>query len=117
MSSDTFWLNVCRRHELKMALDIDGVLAAGACEEGDEVPKSEIAYGYKLKGHEYLVLDKNEIDSAKPVSNKLTELDKFVNFFQVDPHYFERTWLLIPNNSEKPYAGSCQIIRYKTFLI
>jgi non-homologous end joining protein Ku len=27
-----------------------------------------------------------------------------VNFFQADPHYFERTWLLIPNNSDKPYA-------------
>jgi DNA end-binding protein Ku len=71
---------------------------------GDEVPKSEIAYGYKLKGHDYLVLDKEEIDSAKPISNKLIELDKFVNFFGVDPHYFERTWLLIPNNSEKPYV-------------
>ena len=23
---------------------------------------------------------------------------------KVDPHYFERTFLLIPNNSEKPYA-------------
>ena len=38
------------------------------CEEGDEVSKSEIAYGYKLKGHDYLVFDKKEIDSAKPVS-------------------------------------------------
>ena len=74
------------------------------CEEGDEVPKSEISFGYKMKGHDYLVLDKKEIDSAKPMSNKLIELDKFVNFFGVDPHYFERTWLLIPNNSEKPYA-------------
>jgi len=74
------------------------------CEEGDEVPKSEIAFGYKVKGHDYLVLDKKEINSAKPVSNKLIELDKFVNFFGIDPHYFERTWLLIPNNSEKPYA-------------
>jgi DNA end-binding protein Ku len=27
-----------------------------------------------------------------------------VNFFSVDPHYFEGTWLLIPHNSEKPYA-------------
>ena len=34
----------------------------------------------------------------------MIDLDKFVNFFSVDPHYFERTWLLIPNNSEKPYA-------------
>jgi non-homologous end joining protein Ku len=47
---------------------------------------------------------KKEIDSAKPVSSKLIELDKFIQFFQVDPHYFERTFLLIPNNSEKPCA-------------
>ena len=38
------------------------------------------------------------------MSTKLIELDRFVNFFQADPHYFERTWLLIPNNSDKPYA-------------
>ena len=74
------------------------------CQEGDEVPKSEIAYGYRLKGHEYLVFDKKEVESAKPESSKVIDLDKFVNFFSVDPHYFERTWLLIPNNSERPYA-------------
>jgi DNA end-binding protein Ku len=74
------------------------------CQEGDEVPKSEIAYGYRLKRHDYLVFDKKEIDSAKPESSKVIDLDKFVNFFSVDPHYFERTWLLIPNNSEKPCA-------------
>jgi DNA end-binding protein Ku len=74
------------------------------CAEGDEVQKSEIAFGYKLNGHDYLVLDKKEIDSAKPISSKLIELDKFIEFFQVDPHYFDRTFLLIPNNSEKPYA-------------
>jgi hypothetical protein len=34
------------------------------CQEGDEVPKSEITYGYRLKGHEYLVFNKKEIDSA-----------------------------------------------------
>jgi DNA end-binding protein Ku len=64
----------------------------------------EYVLGYKLKGHEYLVFNKKEIDSAKPESSKVIDLDKFVNFFSVDPHYFERTWLLIPNNSEKPYA-------------
>ena len=38
------------------------------------------------------------------MSRKLIELDRFIEFFQVDPHYFERTWLLIPNNSDTPYA-------------
>ena len=41
------------------------------CKEGDEVSKSEIAYGYKVKGHDYLVFDKKEINSAKPMSTKL----------------------------------------------
>jgi non-homologous end joining protein Ku len=34
------------------------------CEEGDEVQKNEIAFGYRLKGHDYLVLNKGEIISA-----------------------------------------------------
>jgi non-homologous end joining protein Ku len=61
--------------------------------------EDEIAYGYKVKGHDYLVLDKKEIDSAKPVPNKLIELGRFIEFFRVDPHYNEITWLLIPNKS------------------
>ena len=39
------------------------------------------------------------------MSDELIELDKFIEFFQVDPHYFETTFLLLPNNSEKPYAS------------
>ena len=74
------------------------------CGEGDEVPQSEIAYGYKLERDKYLVLNKKEIDSAKPKSSKVIELDRFINFFQADPHYFERTYLLIPDGSEMAYS-------------
>ena len=74
------------------------------CGEGDEVPQSEIAYGYKLERDKYLVLNKKEIDSAKPKSSKVIELDRFVNFFQADPHYFERTYLLIPDGSDIAYS-------------
>ncbi len=74
------------------------------CGEGDEVPQSEIAYGYKLERDKYLVLNKKEIDSAKPKSSKVIELDRFVNFFQADPHYFERTYLLIPDGSDMAYS-------------
>ncbi|MGD0954600.1 MAG: hypothetical protein ABR985_19815 [Methanotrichaceae archaeon] len=38
------------------------------------------------------------------MSDELIELNKFIEFFQVDPHYFEMTFLLRLNNSEKPYA-------------
>jgi DNA end-binding protein Ku len=74
------------------------------CEEGDEVPESEIVYGYKLDRGKYLVFDKNEIASAKPQSSKVIALDRFVNFFMADPHYFERTYLMVPDGSEAAYS-------------
>jgi DNA end-binding protein Ku len=74
------------------------------CGEGDEVPVSEIVYGYKLERGKYLIFDKKEIASAKPQSSKVIDLDRFVNFFQADPHYFERTYLLVPDGSEMAYA-------------
>ena len=74
------------------------------CEEGDEVPESEIVYGYKLDRGKYLVFDKKEIASAKPQSSKVIALERFVNFFLADPHYFERTYLLVPDGSEAAYS-------------
>jgi DNA end-binding protein Ku len=32
------------------------------------------------------------------------DLDVFVNFFEVDPHYVDKTYLRIPNGSEASYA-------------
>lgn len=74
------------------------------CEEGDEVPESETVYGYKLGRGKYLIFDKKEISSAKPASSKVIALDRFVNFFLADPHYFERTYLLVPDGSDAAYS-------------
>jgi DNA end-binding protein Ku len=74
------------------------------CDEGDEVPESEIVYGYKLERNKYLTFDKKEITSAKPKSSRIISLDKFVNFFEADPHYFEKTYLLVPDRSEAAYS-------------
>ncbi len=74
------------------------------CEEGDEVPESETVYGYKVGRGKYLIFDKKEISAAKPESSKVIALDRFVNFFLADPHYFERTYLLVPDGSEAAYS-------------
>ena len=34
----------------------------------------------------------------------MIDLDAFVNFFEVDPHYVDKTYLLIHNGSEASYA-------------
>ncbi|NYT02754.1 MAG: Ku protein [Methanosarcinales archaeon] len=74
------------------------------CQEGDEVSQSEIIYGYPLDRDRYLALEKKEIEAARPESSKVIDLDRFVNFFQIDPHHFDRTYLLIPDRSESAYA-------------
>ncbi len=74
------------------------------CQEGDEVSLSDIVYGYPLGRNQYVVLEKKEIDGAKPPSRNVIELDRFVNFFQVDPHYFDITYLLLPDRSEEAYS-------------
>ncbi len=74
------------------------------CDRGEEVPDSEIVFGYELSRGEYVLLEKEEIDHAKPESSDVVKLDSFIDFFEVDPHYFERTYLLIPDRANEAYA-------------
>ncbi len=74
------------------------------CEKGEEVPDSEIIFGYEVTRGEYVLLKKEEIEEAKPESSSVIRLDSFIDFLEIDPHYFEKTYLLIPDRSEEPYA-------------
>jgi len=74
------------------------------CQEGDEVTLADIVYGYPLGKNRYAVLEKKEIEAARPESKNTIALDRFVNFFEIDPHYFEKTYLLLPDRSEDAYS-------------
>ena len=74
------------------------------CQEGEEVSLADIVYGYPLGNEKYVVLEKKEIDKAKPESRSTIALDRFISFFEVDPHYFENTYLLLPDRSEEAYS-------------
>lgn len=74
------------------------------CQEGREVPLSEIVFGYPLGKDRYVVLERGEVDGARPASKDVISIDRFVSFFQADPHYFERTYLLLPDRSEEAYS-------------
>lgn len=74
------------------------------CQEGEEVAFADIVYGYPLGKDKYVVLEKKEIDKAKPESRNTIALDRFISFFEVDPHYFEKTYLLLPDRSEEAYS-------------
>jgi len=74
------------------------------CQEGEEVQKDEIVMGYPLQKGRYLVLERSEVDAVRPESSHIIELDRFVSFFEVDPHLFDKTYLMIPDRSEKAYS-------------
>lgn len=74
------------------------------CQEGDEVSLADVAYGYPLEKNRYVLLEKKEIDSARPESGNTILLDRFVNFFEIDPHFFDNTYLLLPDRSEEAYS-------------
>jgi DNA end-binding protein Ku len=74
------------------------------CQEGEEVSLADIIYGYPLDKTRYVLLEKKEIDSARPDSKNTILLDRFVNFFEIDPHYFDTTFLLLPDRSEEAYS-------------
>ncbi|MDT8357620.1 MAG: Ku protein [Methanomicrobiaceae archaeon] len=74
------------------------------CEEGKEVDRDGIVYGYEFTRGEYVILEKEELEEAKPESSNDISLDAFISYLEVDPHYFRKTYLLVPDESDRAYA-------------
>ena len=67
------------------------------------IPWEEVAKGYEVAKNEYVLFDKEELEAVKPESDKRIRLDKFVDYFSVDPLYFDRSYVLMPDKSEEAY--------------
>ena len=60
--------------------------------------------GYEVSKNHFVILTKEELDAAKPQSSQTIRIDKFVDYFSIDPIYFERSYVLTPNKNEEPYS-------------
>jgi DNA end-binding protein Ku len=75
------------------------------CTKDDKiVPWNEVMRGYEVAKNEFISFDRKELDAAKPESDKHIRISKFVDYFSVDPVYFDRTYALLPDNSEEAYC-------------
>jgi DNA end-binding protein Ku len=75
------------------------------CSKDDQiVPWNEVVRGYEVAKNEYLVFEKQELDAARPESDKRIRISKFVDYFSVDPIYFDRTYALLPDKSKDAYS-------------
>jgi len=92
------------------------------CTKDDKiVPWNEVVRGYEVAKNEYITFEKAELDAVRPESDKRIRVSKFVDYFSVDPIYFDRTYALLPDKSKDAYtlllnalqktnkAGACRI--------
>lgn len=71
--------------------------------DGKVVPWSEVAKGYAVAKNQYIVFEKEELDAFKPESDRRIRIDKFVDFFSVDPVYFYSSYILMHDKSSDAY--------------
>ncbi len=68
------------------------------------VSDEDIVKGVEIAKGEYVILEDEEIEALKPVTKHKIEIDGFVNFFEIDPHFLEKNYILVPNKSEEAYS-------------
>ncbi|MCW4025750.1 MAG: Ku protein [Candidatus Bathyarchaeota archaeon] len=72
--------------------------------ENKIVPWNEVTRGYEVAKNEYVTFDKAELDAVKPESDRRIRISKFVDYFSVDPIYFDKTYALLPDKSKDAYS-------------
>ena len=75
------------------------------CTKEDKIVSwNEVIRGYEVTKNEYVTFEKNELDAIRPESDKRIRISKFVDYFSVNPIYFERTYALLPDKSNDSYS-------------
>ncbi len=72
--------------------------------DNEVVPWAEIARGFAVGEGEYIVIEKEEIDAIRPESDRRIRIDRFIHVLSVDPVYFDKTYLLLPDGPADAYA-------------
>ena len=90
---------LCTKHEAP-------IQEKRVCSEGgEELAWEELSRGYEVKKGEFVVLEPEEIDAAKPESSTTIDIGDFVEASEIDPVYFEKSYFLEPTEvGAKPFS-------------
>lgn len=69
-----------------------------------EVSWEDIVKGYEVREGEYLMIEREELEAIRPESDKRIRIDRFINMLEIDPVYYDRTYLLVPDDAPDAYA-------------
>jgi DNA end-binding protein Ku len=67
-------------------------------EGGEELEWKELVRGVEVGKDEFVELEPEEIDSAKPESSTTVDIGEFVEAAEIDPIYFEKSYFLEPTD-------------------
>jgi DNA end-binding protein Ku len=74
-------------------------------DDGKEVAWNDLVRGYEVKKGEFVVLDPEELEAAKPESSTTIDIGDFVQAEEIDPVYFEKSYFLEPTEvGAKPFT-------------
>ena len=74
-------------------------------EGGEELAWEELARGFEVSKGEFVVLEPEEIEAAKPESSTTIDIGDFVESAEIDPVYFEKSFFLEPTEvGVKPFS-------------
>lgn len=72
--------------------------------DGEMVDWADVARGYEVRKGEFVVFEREELDALRPPSNTRIRIDKFVPLNSVDQIYFDKSYILTPDESEDSYS-------------
>jgi DNA end-binding protein Ku len=72
--------------------------------EDKVVPWQEVVKGYEVRKGEFVVFTNDELKAARPESDQRIRIDKFIDYFSIDPVYFDRSYILTPDKSNDAYS-------------
>ena len=90
---------LCKKHEAP-------IREKRVCTDGgEELAWEELARGVEVSKNEFVILDPEEIDAAKPESSTTIDIGDFVEAAEIDPVYFEKSYFLEPTDvGAKPFS-------------
>ncbi|MBR1413388.1 MAG: Ku protein [Bacilli bacterium] len=73
-----------------------------SCKE--KLKENDIIKGYEIEKDEYLTFTKEELNKLKPEKTNEIEIVGFINLKDVDPIYFEKSYILLTEKKTKAYS-------------
>ena len=76
-----------------------------------DLKEKDIIKGYEYEKDKYIIFDKEELSKLKPENEKEIEIVSFVDISQIDPVYYEKSYILETEKSSKAYNLFCEALK------